>query len=142
MPKTPPIVYVDTSEIREGALERLKGGFSELVDFVAANVPDALFYGVYLSDDGGRVTVVHAHRESSSLEHHLEVGGPAFRPFAELLVLSSIRIYGDVSERVVALAEEKARMLGCDDIALQRAHAGFDRSGPRPAAGARTGNAR
>jgi len=33
------IVYVDTSDVREGTLEELKAAIKELVDFVAANEP-------------------------------------------------------------------------------------------------------
>jgi hypothetical protein len=44
--------------VRDGALEELKNAFGRLVDFVQANVPEALFYGVYLSEEGRQVTVV------------------------------------------------------------------------------------
>jgi hypothetical protein len=33
-------VYVDTSDVREGALEELKAGMKELVDFVARLLGD------------------------------------------------------------------------------------------------------
>lgn len=124
-----PLVYVDASDVREGALEELKNAFGRLVEFVQANVPEALFYAVYLSEDGRRVTVVHAHRDSRSLEHHLEVGGEAFRSFADLLVLTAIRVYGEPSEKALGLIWRKARALGCDDVAVHGPHAGFVRFG-------------
>jgi hypothetical protein len=55
------ILYVDTSEVREGALEELKPAIKELVDFVEANEPRLIAYNVYLSDDGTTMT-----RERSS----------------------------------------------------------------------------
>jgi len=122
-----PLVYVDTSEVREGGLERLKADFEELVDFVEEKVPDVLSYAVHLSEDGTRVTVVHVHHDSASLERHLETGGPVFAKFSEVLALSSIRIYGEPSERAIALAWDKARSLGCEDVAVHRTHAGFAR---------------
>jgi quinol monooxygenase YgiN len=73
------IVYVDTSDVREGALEGLKAAIKELVDFVHANEPRLIAYNVYLSDDGTRMTVVHVHPDSASLEYHMEVAGPVFR---------------------------------------------------------------
>lgn len=124
-----PLVYVDTSEVRGGALERLKADFEELVDFVEEKVPDVLSYAVHLSDDGTRVTVVHVHLGSASLERHLRTGGPVFARFAEVLSLTAIRIYGDPSEEAVELAHGKARSLGCSDVAVHRAHAGFARFG-------------
>jgi quinol monooxygenase YgiN len=122
------LVYVDTSEVREGALEELKGAIEELVEFVEANVPQILAYNVYLSDDGSRITVVHVHADAASLDQHMDVAGPAFRRFADLLTLSSIRVYGEPSEKAVRQLHEKARQLGCGDVMIvPDAHAGFSR---------------
>jgi hypothetical protein len=122
------IVYVDTSEVREGALEELKAGMKELVDFIAANVPRALAYNVYFSEDGTTMTVVHVHPDSASLEYHLEVAGPIFRRFVELVSLSSIHIYGEPSEKVLKQAHEKARLLGRGEVMVDSFYAGFTRS--------------
>lgn len=121
------IVYVDMSDVREGALEDLKAGMKELVDFVEANEPRILAYSVYFSDDGARMTVVHVHPDSASLEYHLEVAGPVFRRFVELVTLSSIHIYGDASAKVLEQSHEKARLLGRGDVTVEALHAGFTR---------------
>jgi hypothetical protein len=122
------LVYVDTSEVPEGALEELKGAIEELAEFVEANVPQILAYNVYLSDDGSRMTVVHVHADAASLDQHMDVAGPAFRRFADLLTLSSIRVYGEPSEKAVRQLHEKARQLGCEDVMIvPDAHAGFSR---------------
>jgi quinol monooxygenase YgiN len=122
------IVYVDTSDVREGALEELKSAMKELVAFVQANEPRIIAYNVYLSDDGSRMTVVHVHPDSESLEYHMEVAGPVFRRFVELVTLSSTHIYGEPSEKVVRQSHEKARMLGRDAVVADSLHAGFSRS--------------
>jgi hypothetical protein len=121
------IVYVDTSDVREGALEELKAGMEELVDFVAANVPRVLAYNVYFSADGTTMTVVHVHPDAASLEQHLEVAGPVFRRFVELVTLSSIHIYGEPSENVLRQAHAKARLLGRGEVTVEALHAGFTR---------------
>jgi quinol monooxygenase YgiN len=121
------IVYVDTSDVREGALEELKAAMKELVDFVEANEPRLIAYNVYFSDDGTRMTVVHVHPDSSSLEYHMEVAGPAFRQFVELVTLSSIHIYGEPSEKLLKQAHEKARLLGRGAVLVDAPHAGFSR---------------
>ncbi len=95
------IVYVDTSEVREGALNDLKAAIDELAAFVEANEPRLISYNVYFSDDGTRMTVVHVHPDSTSLEYHLEVAGPLFTKFVDLVTLSSIRIYGEPSEKLL-----------------------------------------
>jgi quinol monooxygenase YgiN len=121
------IVYVDTSDVREGALEELKAGMKELVDFVEAKEPRLLAYNVYFSHDGARMTVVHVHPDSASLEYHMEVAGPVFRRFVELVTLSSIHIYGEPSEKVLEQSHEKARLLGRGDVVADALHAGFTR---------------
>jgi hypothetical protein len=121
------IVYVDTSDVREGALEDLKAGMKELVDFVAENVPRVLAYNVYFSADGSTMTVVHVHPDAESLEYHLEVAGPIVRRLVELVTLSSIHIYGEPSENVMRRAHEKARLLGRGDVTVEALHAGFTR---------------
>jgi hypothetical protein len=121
------IVYVDTSDVREGALEELKVGMKELADFVEAKEPRILAYNVYFSDDGARMTVVHVHPDAASLEYHLEVARPVFRRFVGSVTLSSIHIYGEPSEKVLEQAHEKARLLGQGEVVADAFHAGFTR---------------
>jgi quinol monooxygenase YgiN len=121
------ILYVDTSDVREGALEELKPAVARLVEFVEANEPRIIAYNVYFSEDGTRMTVVSLHPDSASLEYHLEVAGPRFREFVALVTLSSIQIYGDASETVCKQSREKARLLGRGLVDVQPLHAGFTR---------------
>jgi hypothetical protein len=57
----------------------------------------------------------------------MEVAGPVFRQFAELVTLSSIHIYGDPSEAALRQSHEKARVLGRDSVLVDSLHAGFTR---------------
>lgn len=127
---SPPLVYVDTSDVREGALEELKGAIKELVEFIDANEPQLIAYNVFLSDDGSQMTVVHEHVDSASLDYHMEVAGPAFRRFADLITLSSIRVYGEPSDTALTQLHEKARMLGSGEVIVHGWQAGFTRFGP------------
>ena len=121
------IVYVDTADVREGSLEDLKAGIEDLVDFIERNEPRLLAYNVYFSDDGTRMTVVHVHPDSASLEHHLEVAGPIFRRFVEHVTLSSIQVYGKPSDKVLEQLQEKSRLLGGGAVVVAPLHAGFAR---------------
>jgi hypothetical protein len=128
------LVYVDTSDVREGAFEELKSAIGELVEFVDANIPGVIAYHVYFSDDGSQMTVVHIHPDSTSLEYHMDVGGPAFGRFADLLTLSSIRVYGEPTEKALKQLQDKAQLLGCSDVSVHSRHAGVSRfpSTPQP----------
>ena len=48
---TAAIVYIDISEVREGALDELKAGLKDLVDFIEANEPRLVAYNIYFSAD-------------------------------------------------------------------------------------------
>jgi quinol monooxygenase YgiN len=123
------IVYVDESEVREGALEAVKEAIGELVEFIAANEPQLLAYNVYLNDDGTRMTVIHVNRDAASLEYHLEVGGPAFRKFADLIRLLSIHVYGRPSAAALEQLNAKAQMLGGGTVVVHERQGGFVRLG-------------
>jgi hypothetical protein len=58
------------------------------------------------------MSVVAVHPDSASMEFHLEIGGPEFRKFAELIDLRSIDVYGSPSETVLKQLQQKAEMLG------------------------------
>jgi hypothetical protein len=122
-----PLLYIDTSEIRKGALEHLKPAIEELASFVEANEPQIIAYNVYLSDDGARMNVIHLHRDSASLEYHMDVAAPAFRRFVDLVTMLSIQVYGDPSEKVLTQLRGKAQLLGSESVVVHAHHAGFTR---------------
>jgi hypothetical protein len=121
------IVYVDTADVREGSLADLRTAIKELVDFIESNEPRILAYNAYFSDDGTKLTVVHVHPDSASLEYHLEIAGPVFRRFVELVTLSSIHVYGEPGEKVREQLHEKARLLGGASVGVEALHSGFTR---------------
>ena len=122
-----PIVYIDRSDVREGKLSELKAAIKELADFVESHVPRSMAYSVYLNEDESRMTVVQVHPDSASLEFHIEVAGPAFRKFKDLIRLSTMDIYGEPSEQLRLRLLEKARMLGSGTVTVHNRRAGFSR---------------
>jgi Antibiotic biosynthesis monooxygenase len=125
-----PLVYVDMSEVREGVLDRLREAIDELARFIEANVPGVLAYNFYLSEDGREMTVVHIHADPTSLDQHLEVGGPVFAKFADLITLEAIHVYGTPSEAALEKMREKARTLGSGEVVVHPPEAGFNRLRP------------
>lgn len=122
-----PIVYVDTSDIRDGKLEELKPAMRELSAFVEANNPHIISYHFFLDEQAARMTVVAVHPDSAALEFHMDVGDAEFRRFADLLDLSSITVYGDISESVRERLDRKAQMLGSGSVSVYSSYAGFAR---------------
>ena len=123
----PPLVYVDTSTIRDGKLEELREAMRNLAAFVEANVPRLISYGFYLDGDQRHMTVVAVHPDSASLEYHMGVGGAEFRKFADLIELLRIDVYGRLTDPVRERLNQKARMLGKGTVTVHEFHAGFFR---------------
>lgn len=123
----PPIVYVDTSSIREGKLRELELAMDRLARFVEENVPRLISYGFYLSGDRMQMTVVALHPDSASLEFHMDAGRAEFQKFADLIELQTIDVYGRVSEAVLERLHAKARALGRGTVAVHDRYAGFAR---------------
>jgi hypothetical protein len=125
--RSQPIVYVDTSEVREGRLGELKDAMKDLAEFVEANEPQLLAYNVYFSEDGSRMTVLHINPDSASLELHMKVAGPKFPPIGEFIDMLAIDVYGRPEDSLVERLREKAEMLGSGTVRVHDLHAGFAR---------------
>jgi quinol monooxygenase YgiN len=122
-----PLVYVDRSEVREGALVELKAAVKDLAEFVEANEPRLISYAAYFSEDGRHLSIVHIHADASSLDFHLDVAGPRFQAFSQLLTLRTIHIYGTPSDRAIGQMRDKLRLLGSGELVVYTPHEGFGR---------------
>jgi len=123
-----PLVYVHSAEVRPGKLVQLKAAIEELAEFVEENEPGLVSYCVYFDESESRMSVVHVHADAASLDFHLEIAGPLFERFADLVTLSSIHIYGEPSETALGQLRDKLRMLGAGDVIVHAPHAGFVRA--------------
>jgi hypothetical protein len=128
-----PLVYVDMSEVRAGKLPQLKAAIRELAEFFDEKEPQLVSYNVYFTEDESRMTVIHVHTDSASLDRHMDVGGPLFPKFADLVTLSSIHIYGEPSEKARGQLLDKMHQLGTGEVVVHAPHAGFLRERRRPA---------
>jgi hypothetical protein len=93
-----PLVYIDTSTIRDGKLEEFKAAMQRVAAFVDAHVLRLLSYGFFRDRNHQQMTVVAVQADAASLEYHLHVGGPTFRKFADRIDLVRIDVDGQVSE--------------------------------------------
>lgn len=122
-----PLVYIDTSRIRDGKLDALEAAMTHLAAFVESHVPRLISYGFFLNEARTQMTVVAVHPDSDSLRFHLDEAGAEFRKFADLIELSRIDVYGQVSDAVLDHLHNKARMLGTGTVSIHDGYAGFSR---------------
>lgn len=122
-----PIVYVDVSAIQDGKLIPLEAAMEHLADFVEANMPRLISYGFYLNQNRTQMTVVAVHPDSASLAYHLDTGAEEFRKFGELISLSRIEVFGQISGEVLERLRQKAQSLGDGTVTVHDFYAGFAR---------------
>jgi len=121
------LIYVDTSNVRDGALAELKWAIEELAAYVGNAQRRMLAYSAFFSDDGRRMTVVHVHPDAASLDDFMTLAGSRFERFAELLALKAIDVYGQPTDDALRRLREKASLLGGNGVAVHALHAGFSR---------------
>src|SRR5262245_21534061 len=122
-----PLIVVDRSKVHDGSLEELRVAVAELVEFVEANEVEPLAYNVYFDEQGTTMTVVQVHHSSESFERHMEIAGPAFRRFADLLTLSRVDFYGVPSRIALDQMRRKAELLGNAPVVVNDLQSGFTR---------------
>jgi hypothetical protein len=122
-----PIVYIDTSAIREGKLGEVEAAMKSLASFVEEHVPQLISYAFYLDRERTQMTVVAVHPDAASVEFHMDVGAAEFRKFADFIDLLRIEVYGSVSDGVLQRLHQKTQMLGRGTVAVHDLYAGFAR---------------
>jgi hypothetical protein len=123
-----PIVYIDRSEIRAGAVADVRAAVARLVAFVERREPQLLAYSLHIDEATSTMWVVAVHPDGDSLELHLRIGGPEFRRVGQFIVLRAIDVYGDIGDGVLELLREKARMLGGATVSVHPPTTGFART--------------
>jgi hypothetical protein len=133
---SPSLVYIDRSEVLVGRLDKLERTIGDLVRHVHGRDLRFLTYDLYLSTDRSRMTVMHVHPDSESVERLMQAIAPKLPPFAKLINLLAIDVYGSPSDAVLAQLRRKAATLGeatltvPEPLAGIRAGQGEDRSRP------------
>ncbi|MEU6373884.1 hypothetical protein [Streptomyces sp. NPDC046909] len=122
-----PLYYIDRSDLREGKIAQVRAGMRDLAEFVEAREPQLIAYHFYIDESESTMTTVAVHPDSASLELHMELGGPKFREFRELIRMNSIDVYGQASPAAVRQLRQKAEMLGGGTVTFHTEQAGFSR---------------
>jgi hypothetical protein len=117
-------LFVATSEIQDGALEKFKAAVRKTIDFLEANGPQ-LLGEVCIDEQEMRAYTVQLHRDSESILAHWKLADPYQRDVMQYITTSRIDIYGQPSEAVM----EGMRRLASEGAVLSVAplFAGFVR---------------
>jgi len=121
------IYYLDTSIIHPGKLGDLKIAVKDLVEFVNLKESRLISYNIYFNEEASHMSVLQIHPDSASLEFHLELGGPIFLKFKDLIELLTIQIYGEATDKLIRQLNEKAMLLGNAKVTVNNFQSGFSR---------------
>ena len=98
-----PFIYIGTTTIKPGKLEEARKRIAELVDFVETNEPRLIAFHAYLDEAGSKLTVIHVHPDSASMEFHMQVNAKHFATAFDYLDQSvSEQYYGALSDTLSA----------------------------------------
>jgi hypothetical protein len=123
-----PILLIDVSSVRDGVLDELKARMTELAAFVESRESRAISYQFFLSSDERTMTVIQVHPDSESIVAQMAAAAPLFKPFAELLTMTAMDVYGEPSAELHDVLLRKADLLGLGrPPTVHSLRAGFER---------------
>jgi hypothetical protein len=105
-----PFIFIATNQLRDGKLEAERDRAGELSSFIEASEPQLLAFNEYVNEEGTEVAVVQVHPDAASMELHMDVVAErAASAYAETLkATTSIQVYGEPSEAVLAMLRRQA----------------------------------
>ena len=119
-----PILFIATSQIHEGALEKFKDAVKKTIDFLEANGPQ-LLGEVCINEAEMRAYTIQLHRDSESILTHWQLADPYQRDVMQYMTTTRVDLYGEPNETVM----EGMRRLASEGAVLSVAplFAGFSR---------------
>ncbi len=99
-----PIVYIDTSELRQGRLPEVQAAMNELAAFVDGNEPQLISYEFYVRENGTRMDCPAEAAPLPVVQHRR--GGRFSRPADPLSLTGAaqLALLAAVRQRIAALA--------------------------------------
>lgn len=94
------IVFITTSQIQNGALEKVKEAARKSVDFIEANGPQ-LLAEVCIDENELRFHSVQVHRDSESILTHWQLADPYMRDVMQYITTTRVEFYGQPNEAVM-----------------------------------------
>ncbi len=122
---TAPLIYLGTHAIQKGKVEVAREASRQLGQFLEANHPRMIHFGIYIDDYANEMTVIQIHPDEDSLALHLKLAGDKIaQAYGFLVGTRKIEIYGTPSDAVV---QQIGQMAMGAPLRFNAADAGFSR---------------
>jgi len=97
---TDQIVFITTSQIQNGVLDKVKEAVRKSVDFIETNSPQ-LMAEAYIDENEMRFHAIQIHRDSESILTHWRLADPYMRDVHKYITTTRVDIYGHPNEAVM-----------------------------------------
>jgi hypothetical protein len=94
------IVFITTSHIEAGALDKCKEAFLKSVEFLEANGPQ-LMAEVCIDEKELRAHTIQVHQNSESILAHWQLSDPYMRDVMQYLTTTRVEFYGQPNAAVM-----------------------------------------
>jgi len=95
-----PILFIATSQIHDGALEKFKVAVRKTIEFLDANGPQ-LMGEVCIEENEMTAYTIQLHRDSESILAHWQLADPYQRDVMQYMTTTRVDIYGQPNEAVM-----------------------------------------
>lgn len=96
-----PIVLISHNKIKEGKLEALRENSLRTIQLLREQKPDTVLFLSYVSEDGGRVSFLHAFPDAQAMDAHFEGAEERSKKAYEFIESLGMEIYGSPSAMVL-----------------------------------------
>jgi hypothetical protein len=119
-----PLIFTNTTAIKEGQLEAWGKYFQEFSEFIEANEPRLLHFAMYVDEEGAEETIVQVHPDADSMRYHMELLASHEHASGEYLDFTKSRsqVYGTPSDELL----DKIRAFGTP-VRVWSPEGGFNR---------------
>jgi quinol monooxygenase YgiN len=129
MTRSEPLIFLNTTAIKDGQLDAWVAYFEAFAEHIEANEPRLLHFAMYVNEDGTEETIVQVHPDADSMQHHLQVLAEHEHAAADYLdfTRSWTHVYGAPPPELVT----SIRRFG-NPVTVSTPAGGFDRLPVRP----------
>jgi hypothetical protein len=101
-----PIVFISTSRLREGMLERFRALSKEMFPLLEETKPNTLIHYGYTNDDESELAFVHVFPDSDAMDAHFLGAEDRTSSVADYIDTYRYDVYGKPSEKALEMLSQ------------------------------------
>jgi quinol monooxygenase YgiN len=107
-----PVVFISRFRVKAGTVDALRRYASEATEALERDKPRTVVFAMYLDEQAGRASIVHAFGDSEAMDAHFEGAADRSAAAYEFLQPEGWDVYGAPSEQAMATLRQAAETAG------------------------------